>query len=60
MLVKHRNPTYYRDIAKSLRQLAKKMRFDLCRQAQLLALAAGFDRLAVRVERELVKAEAAD
>jgi hypothetical protein len=54
------DPAHYRDIAESLRRLAAKSRFDLCRRAQLLALAAGFERLAGRVERQLIDAPAAD
>jgi hypothetical protein len=54
------NPAHYREIAENLRRLAGKSRFDLCRRAQLLALAAGFERLAGRVQRELADAEAAD
>jgi hypothetical protein len=54
------DPAHYREIAETLRRLATRSRFDLCRQAQLQALAAGFERLARRVQHELADAEAAD
>ena len=54
----HGDPVYYRETAEMLRCLARRSRFDLCRQAQLLALAAGFERLAERVDRELMRIEA--
>jgi hypothetical protein len=38
----------HRETAETLRQLAGKLRFDLCRRRQLFALADGFDRLAER------------
>ena len=41
----------YRRSAEHLRQLAAEVRFDFCRREQLLALAAGFDRFADRLER---------
>jgi hypothetical protein len=42
----------YREIARELRCLAfKQAPFDLCREAQLKALAEGFERFADRVER---------
>ena len=40
----------YRRSAEKLRQLAKQIRFDFRRQAQLLSLADAFDRLADRKE----------
>ena len=41
----------YRAIARQLRWLAfEKVPFDLCRRKQLLALAAGFDDFADRIE----------
>jgi hypothetical protein len=41
----------YRDIARELRCLAfKRAPFDLCRKAQLMALAKGFDQFADRIE----------
>ena len=41
----------YRTIARELRCLAlKRAPFDLCRQAQLKALAEGFERFADRIE----------
>ena len=49
----------YRENAATLRRLAQAIRFDFCRQQQLLALAAGFDRLADRVDGLDLK-EAAD
>lgn len=49
----------YRETAETLRQLAGKLRFDLCRRRQLFALADGFDRLAERVRKQM-PAEAAD
>ena len=41
----------YRQSADTVRQLATTVRFDFCRREQLLALAAGFDRFADRLER---------
>lgn len=38
----------YRENAATLRRLADAIRFDFCRQKQLLALAEGFERLAAR------------
>ena len=49
----------YRENATTLRRLAAQIGFDFCRRDQLLALAAGFDRLAERVEGSCMK-EAAD
>ena len=49
----------YRESARTLRRLAAEIRFDFRRQSQLLALAAGFERLADRVEGSLL-AHAAD
>ena len=40
----------YRETADKLRQLAAEVRFDFGRRAQLLALAAGFDRRAAQLE----------
>ena len=53
------NAGNYWETAETLRQLAGKLRFDLCRRRQLLALADGFERLAERVRKEM-PAEAAD
>jgi hypothetical protein len=47
-----RGPEKFREIAETLRGIARQVRYDLCRVDQLHALAAGFDRLADRVERE--------
>ena len=49
----------YRSSAITLRRIAAEIRFDFCRQEQLLSLAAGFDRLANRVEPSPLK-QAAD
>lgn len=57
---RHRNPAHYREIAETLRRMASRLRFDLCRRAQLLALAAGFERFADRIEREHARPKAAD
>lgn len=40
----------YRESAARLRSIAATLRFDLCRREQLYALAAGFDRLAARLD----------
>ena len=40
----------YRESAETLRRLANAVRFDFRRREQLLALAAGFDRAAERIE----------
>jgi hypothetical protein len=45
----------YRETARTLRQLAAEIRFDFRRRAQLLALADGFDRYAVRLERSFLE-----
>ena len=45
-------PEKFREIADRLRVIAGQVRYDLCRVDQLHALAAGFDRLADRLERE--------
>lgn len=45
-------PARFREIADTLRGIAGQLRYDLCRVKQLRALAAGFDRLADRLERE--------
>jgi hypothetical protein len=52
-------PDHYREIAETLRGIAKS-RIDLCRQAQLLALASGFERFADRIECGKARPEAAD
>ena len=49
----------YRQDARAVRQLAAQVRYDFCRQRQLLALAEGFERLADRLEGSPVK-QAAD
>ncbi|HEX6440812.1 MAG TPA: hypothetical protein VF007_01400 [Stellaceae bacterium] len=49
----------YRETARKLRRLAGELRFDLCRRNQLLALADGFERLAVRLIKRF-ETEAAD
>jgi hypothetical protein len=49
----------YRANGEMLRQIAIKMRFDVCRRQQLLALADAFDRLADSLEQATIK-EAAD
>jgi len=47
----HLSSDRYRDIARELRCLAfKRAPFDLCRKAQMMALAAGFDRFADRID----------
>jgi hypothetical protein len=43
----------YRQSAEHLRNLAAEVHFDFCRREQLLALAAGFHRLAARIEGSL-------
>ena len=45
-------PARFREIADRLRGIARQIRYDLCRIDQLHALAAGFDRLADRLERD--------
>jgi len=45
----------YRQSATSLRQMAAQVRFDFCRQNQLIALADAFDRLADRLEGSPLK-----
>jgi hypothetical protein len=45
-------PARFREIADTLRGIARQVRYDLCRVDQLHALAAGFDRLADRLERD--------
>jgi hypothetical protein len=40
----------YRETAETLRRLANAVQFDFRRREQLLALAAGFDRAAERIE----------
>jgi hypothetical protein len=53
-------PAKFREIAHKLRGIARQVRYDLCRVDQLHALAAGFDRLADRVERDASKAHTGD
>ncbi len=43
----------YRDTAERLRQIADGLRFDYRHADQLRALAAGFERLAERLEQEI-------
>ena len=44
---------HFRGVAKNLRTLAgKSFRYDIRRRDQLLALAAGFERFAERLEQE--------
>lgn len=43
---------YLRGVAEELRQVAEQLRYDLRRRDQLLALAAGFERFAERLEQE--------
>jgi hypothetical protein len=45
-------PARFREIADTLRGIARQVRYDLCRVGQLRALAAGFDRLADRLEHD--------
>ena len=45
--------TRYRETARILRRVAEELRFDLRRRNQLLALAAGFDQSAARIEAQL-------
>jgi hypothetical protein len=52
-------PARFREIADTLRGIARQIQYDLCRIDQLHALAAGFDRLADRVERD-AKTHSAD
>ena len=42
----------HRETAQTLRMLAERIRYDFSRQAQLHALADGFDRLAERVAQD--------
>ena len=46
------DPDRYFEIAETLRQIARDIRFDDCRVSQLNALADGFERLAKRVEHD--------
>ena len=46
-----RDPAQYWQFADRLRQLARQSQFNLCRRDQLLALAAGFERFAARLEQ---------
>ena len=46
-------PARFREIADTLRGIARQVRYDLCRVDQLRALAAGFDRLADRLEHDV-------
>ena len=50
------HPDRYFEIAKTLRKIARDIRFNDCRVSQLNALADGFERLAKRVEHEDVEA----
>jgi hypothetical protein len=43
---------HFRGVADNLRNLAAQMRYDIRRRDQLLALAAGFERFASRLEQE--------
>jgi hypothetical protein len=43
---------YFRGVAETLRGIADQQRYDLRRRSQLLALAAGFERFALRIEEE--------
>jgi hypothetical protein len=43
---------HFRGVADNLRNLAAQMRYDIRRRDQLLALAAGFERFADRLEQE--------
>jgi hypothetical protein len=45
-------PVYLRDVAARLRAIADGLPFDPRRRKQLIALAAGFERYAERLERE--------
>ena len=56
---KAQGPARFREIADTLRGIARQVRYDLCRADQLRALAAGFDRLADRLEHD-AKAETID
>ena len=48
-------PSYFRGVAERLREIASRLRFDLQRKAQILALADAFERRAERIERQPVK-----
>ena len=49
---------YFRGAAETLRGIADQQRYDLRRRSQLLVLAAGFERFALRIEEEVgTKAE---
>jgi hypothetical protein len=50
--IETQGPAKFREVADTLRGIARQVRYDLCRVDQLHALAAGFDRLADRVERD--------
>ena len=43
---------HFRGVAKQLRTLAEKTRYDIRRNDQLLALADGFERFADRLQQE--------
>jgi hypothetical protein len=45
----------YRESAVNLRELARKVHFDLTRRQQLLLMADAFDRAAARIEEAPVK-----
>ncbi|MBV9016728.1 MAG: hypothetical protein JO213_14255 [Alphaproteobacteria bacterium] len=44
---------YLRGVAEELRQIAAELRYDLRRREQLFALAAGFERFAERLEKQI-------
>ena len=52
------DPGRYFEIAQTLRNIAREIRFDDCRVSQLNALADGFERLAKRVQHEQMDAAA--
>jgi len=43
---------HFREVAEKRRGIAEKMRFEPRRREQLMALAAGFERFAARLEEE--------
>jgi hypothetical protein len=48
------DPAKYREVAETLRGIAQRTRFDECRVSQLHALADGFERLAKRLELNMM------
>ncbi len=54
-----RDPARYREVARTLRQIALQVRSDRDRADHLHALADGFDRLAQRLEWETLTEAAA-